>query len=325
VQMLDKLAFSAIKQHNMISQGDIVTVGLSGGADSVALLSFLYKHKDALGISLRAAHLNHNLRGEESLCDQLFAEQLCRALKIPIVLKSVQIAELAKQRGVSLEVCGRDERYAFFEEVAEGGKIATAHNATDNVETILLNIARGTALKGLCGIPQVRGRFIRPLILCSRAVIEEYCCSEKLDFVTDSTNNSDIYSRNRIRHHAIPVLREIQPELERRAAEMTTLLQIDEDYLTTKAKKTLEKITCGNGKYLRCEYLKLHSAIAARVVILILKAHSLPYDYARVTLIYEAICAGEGTIQLPTPTGATGNKRGAGPRLLVDHKIFRIV
>ena len=320
--MLDELAFSAVKRHKMISQGDMVTVGLSGGADSVALLSFLHKHKGSLDISLKAAHLNHNLRGEESCHDENFVRQLCRELGITLEIKSVDVAALAKQRGVSLEVCGREERYAFFEEIAEGGKIATAHNATDNIETVLLNMARGSALKGLCGIPPVRGRLIRPLIFCPREIIESYCQDENLAFVTDSSNNSDVYSRNRVRHQAMPVLRGIQPELERRITEMTELLRLDEDYLSAEAARVIEKIKCGNNSYLRSGYISLHPAVAARVIILLLKEHSLPYDNARVTAIDKAIREGSGIIQLPTAAKISVNRRGAGQRLGIDSEKF---
>ena len=321
--MLDERALLAIEQHKMILQGDTVTVGVSGGADSVALLCFLHKHKDKLDISLKAAHVNHNLRGDESLRDQRFVEELCAARGIPLAVKSVKIAELAREQGVSLEVCGRDERYSFFGEIAGGGKIATAHNAGDNVETVLLNLARGTSLRGLCGIPPVREGLIRPLIYCSRTAIETYCEAENLDFVTDSSNAGDEYSRNRIRHHAMPALRSVQPELERRVTEMTALLQIDEDYLAGEAEAALAEITCCGG-YSRPKYMKLHPAIAARVLISLLKLHRLPYDNARVKMMDSTIKAGSGAVQLPTPPGGCPNKRGAGPRLVVKKELFVI-
>ncbi len=200
---------SAIRHYNMLSAGDTVTVALSGGADSVALLHLLFAQKERLKIKLCAAHLNHNLRGEESLRDEQFVKKLCAELHVPLTLKSVDVAKLAEENGESIELAARGARYSFFAEL--GGKIATAHTATDNAETVLINLSRGTALRGVCGIPAVRDNFIRPLKFCTREEVEKYCAENGLSFVTDSTNFTDEYTRNKVRHGAVPVLRGINP------------------------------------------------------------------------------------------------------------------
>ncbi len=201
---------SAINDNNMLGFGDEVIVGFSGGADSVCLLHILFSLRERLGITVKAAHVNHGIRGDEAKRDESFSSDFCARYGIAFYSHSFDCIAESNKTGESLEECGRRIRYGYFNSlVGEYGKIATAHNANDNAETVIFNLARGTALKGVCGIPCVRGNIIRPLIYCTRREIELYCQENNLEFVTDSTNLSDDYSRNKIRHKILPVLTEL--------------------------------------------------------------------------------------------------------------------
>ena len=201
---MNRKARATIEEFSMLRQGDTVTAAVSGGADSVALLDFLCSLTD-LRLTVRACHLNHCLRGEESDRDEQLVRTMCEQYGIPLDLRRVEVKALARERGVSIEVAAREARYAFFDELAEKYrcKIATAHTLSDAAETVLLNLARGTGIAGLCGIPPVRGAVVRPLIGCTRRETEDYCAAHGLCYVTDSTNLTDRYTRNHIRHNVL--------------------------------------------------------------------------------------------------------------------------
>ncbi len=226
-----------IEQYDMLKYGDTVIVALSGGADSVCLLHNFSEIREKYNIKLMACHVNHHLRGEESHKDMEFCRELCRQNDIEIFIKEADVDALSKQQKLSHEECGRNVRYEFFNSLAEkyNAKIATAHNADDNAETVIYNLTRGASLKGLSGIPRVRGNIIRPLINCTRQEIEEYCKSYGLIFVTDSTNLTDEYTRNKIRHRVMPVLREINPSVEHTVLQMNSTLSEISDYLEKNA------------------------------------------------------------------------------------------
>ena len=201
---------SVIKRYNMLENCDRIVVGLSGGADSVCLLSVLNSLKAEYGFSLVAAHINHGIRGAEAQRDEESCKRLCESLGVPLEILHADIPTLSKQQGIGEEECGRIVRYDFFRSLAgERGKIATAHNLNDNAETLLLNLVRGAGSKGACGIPPVRDNIIRPLIETDRKSIEKYCEENKLQYVTDSTNLECEYSRNKIRIKVLPTLCEI--------------------------------------------------------------------------------------------------------------------
>lgn len=206
---------------------------VSGGADSVCLLHFLSKRE---GIELIAAHFNHCLRGEESDRDEAFVKELCDKMGIMCFTGRADVAAFAENGGLSLEEAAREKRYEFLHAVASGQgctRIATAHNADDNAETVLLNLARGTGLKGLCGIPPVRGEIIRPLLHTTREEIESYLALHGLEHIEDSTNALDDYSRNRVRHRVSPVLRELNPAFAVAVSRMTESLREDEDFVSS--------------------------------------------------------------------------------------------
>ena len=206
-----KKALKTIEKYNMLQKGDNVVVGLSGGADSVALLNVLCSCKEYYGINVYALHVNHGIRGSEANRDMEFCKEVCKRLNVEITVKEYDIPAISKEMGIGSEECGRIMRYRAFNELSKslgGSKIAVAHNENDNAETVIMRICRGTGIKGLCGIPPVRDNIIRPLIECSRKEIESYLSEIKFSFMTDSTNLQDDYTRNKIRNNVIPILEE---------------------------------------------------------------------------------------------------------------------
>lgn len=228
-----------ISEYGIIRQGDRITLGLSGGADSVCLLFLLLELKEKYGLTLKAVHVHHGLRGAEADGDEAFVRDLCERLQVPLSVRHADVRAFAKETGRSEEEAGRELRYRILREEAAGGKIATAHHSDDNCETILLNILRGTGLAGLSGIPQANGDIIRPLLHVSRAQIEEYLKKRGEPYRTDATNSSPEYTRNRIRLELLPWLeREINAgtrehllNLARRAGEAEELVSaLAEDF-----------------------------------------------------------------------------------------------
>ncbi len=201
-----------IKDNSLLDNGDKVLVGLSGGPDSVCLLHLLHSIKNTYSLKIGAAHINHMLRGDEALKDEEYAKNLCKSLGIEFYSTRLDIEKIAKERGVSTETAGRDERYRFFNEVKDKEgytKIATAHNANDQAETIIMRMMRGTGLEGLGGIPVMRdGIYIRPILFLERKAIEDYCEGNNLNPRIDKTNLENIYSRNKIRLDILPYMKE---------------------------------------------------------------------------------------------------------------------
>ena len=190
----------------MLRRGDKVVLGVSGGADSVCLLTVLSALKKELGIELSVAHINHGVRAEAG-GDAAYVEQLCRELSVPFYLKEICMEELAREWRCSSEEAGRKARYAFFEEICRligAEKIAVAHNMGDCSETVLFHLFRGSGLSGLSGIRPVRDNVIRPILCLERREIEQYLLAKGLSYRHDVTNDGDDYTRNRIRHHILP-------------------------------------------------------------------------------------------------------------------------
>ena len=215
-----------VREQNLMAPGDTVICAVSGGADSVAMLFALYLLREKLGITLEAAHFNHNLRGEESLRDETFVRELCARYEIPLHVASGEIRPGKK----GLEAAARDARYAFLESLP--GKIATAHTADDNAETILMHLVRGTGLKGLGGIAPQRGKLIRPMLGITRREVEDFLAEWHLPHVEDSTNETDAFLRNRLRHHVMPLLAAENPRIAENLSQMALRLREDEACLS---------------------------------------------------------------------------------------------
>lgn len=224
-----------LDREGMLLGAETVLCGLSGGADSVCLLHALRTLAPEYGVRVAAAHYNHRLRGGESDRDAAFAASLCRDWGVPLYPGGGDVMTYARQQHLGTEEAARTLRYAFFEQCADtlpGCRIATAHQADDNAETLLLNLLRGAGLRGLGGIPPVRGRVIRPLLSVTRAEIDDYLQAQSLPHVEDSSNGTDDYLRNRLRHTVLPALRALDPQVCGTVARTLTLLRADEAYLS---------------------------------------------------------------------------------------------
>lgn len=230
----------------MLASGDDVTVALSGGADSTALLAVLRALRQELGVTLRAAHFHHGLRGEEADRDEAFCRSLCAQWGIPLTVGRGDAAAFAAQTGQSLEAAARDLRYRFLEQTAPG-KIATAHHLDDNAETLLLHLLRGTGPRGLGGIPPTRGRLIRPLLCVRRDAILAYLEENGIPHVDDSSNAADDCLRNRIRHRVIPLLREENPRFDEAVGRTTRLIRAEDQYLAALAASSAERCRVPGG------------------------------------------------------------------------------
>lgn len=257
--MLEKVT-NTIEKYGMAKKGESLLCCLSGGADSVALLLCLRE----LGLEVRACHINHQLRGEESLRDEAFCIELCQRLGVPIEVHRVDVHAYCTEHGVSVEEGARQLRYAIFEQ-SGCDRIATAHTLSDCIETAVFNLARGTGLSGICSIPPVRGNIVRPLIECSRAEIEDFLRSRGQEWVTDSTNLTDDYTRNRIRHNIVPLLRELNPSLERTMYGTLDNLRDDNALIARLADEFFEAARSGDG--LDCaKLLAAEPALSGRAV-----------------------------------------------------------
>ena len=257
----------AVLQWDMLPHGCTVVVGLSGGADSIALTYYLLRHEAAWNLHLVAAHVNHGLRGEEADRDEQFVRSFCAKNGITLRVLHADVSTKAREKSQGIEECGREVRYSFFRSLCgPGGRIATAHTLSDSAETVLMNLAKGAGPRGLCGIPPVRGNIIRPLIGVTRAEVESYCSCFELNFVTDSTNLMDGFGRNKLRLHAVPVFREINPEFEHAVERTVQILRCDEKYLDELAEKRLNDAALPEGGY-RLDFLqKTPCAVLLRVV-----------------------------------------------------------
>ena len=250
-----------IAAYDMLLPGEPVLVALSGGADSTALLHAL----TALGYPVRACPVNHCLRGAEADRDEAFCRALCTRLHIPLTAERIDVAA-ACAKGESTEAAARRIRYARLHAAAQGAKIATAHTAEDNLETVLFHLVRGTGPKGLTGIPPVRDRIIRPLIEVERAQIERYLAAIGQDYVTDSTNAADVYTRNRIRHTVVPALRRINPAVCGAAVRLGTLLRQDEEFLLQQARALLTDAARADGAFDTAPLVQAHPAVRTRAL-----------------------------------------------------------
>ncbi len=253
------------ERHHMLSPGDTVLVALSGGADSMALLNVLYELKNEYALTLKAAHFNHGIRGDEALRDEDFCVEVCREMGVELFVGRADIPALAQKLGIGVEECGRQERYAFFDSVAPDTKVATAHTLSDCEETFLFNLARGASLKGLTSIPPVRDNIIRPLIDCSRAEIEAYCEEKGVRYVTDSTNLSDEYTRNRIRHKIVPELKAINGAFDSAFSRCVDSLREDEELLAMLSSAAVERARVPGG-FLVEQLSVLHPSLRRRAV-----------------------------------------------------------
>ena len=308
----------AVARYSMLQPGEDVLVGFSGGADSVCLLHLLYEYKDTFGISLRAAHVNHGLRGEEADRDERFAVRFCRERDIPLKILHADIPALAKETNQSTELCAREVRYRYFRSL-QPDKIATAHTGSDAAETLLMNLSRGASLHGLASIPPVRGNIIRPLISCLREDTEAYCEERGLEYMTDSTNLTDEYTRNKFRHTVIPALKTVAPSFEQAVCRCLENLRAEDDYMRQQTAQTYGGVV-RNGALQADKYLVLHPALRLRVLAEFLERSGAgAYETKHLRLLDQNMA--NAGFALTLPEGVTFRTDGVGLSVSSDEQV----
>ncbi len=288
--MLNKIT-AMIRQYAMIVPGQTVTVAVSGGADSVALLYALFLLREKLEIRLEAAHFNHSLRGEESDRDEAFVRDFCDRYDIPCHVGKGTVVPGEK----GLEAAAREVRYGWFARF--DGPVATAHTADDNAETVLMHLVRGTGLKGLGGIAPVRGSFIRPMLGVTRQEVLEFLQEHCLGHVEDSTNAGDAFLRNRLRHHVMPLLKQENPRLAENLSAMALKLRQDEDLISSLAGVTEPKVE---------QLRQFHPALRSRVIASFLEQNGVREpEAAHLALVEKLVFSEKPSAKAQLPGGIT--------------------
>lgn len=244
---MEEEVLKTIKKYNLIENGDKVVVGVSGGPDSITLLDVLLKIKEkkTIDFDIIVCHVNHMIR-KEATADEEYVLKFCTKYNVPFFAKRIDVQKLSEKEKIGTEEAGRKARYEFFNEILEktsANKIATAHTANDNAETVLMNIIRGSGTTGLKGIEAKREKLIRPLIKCSRDKIEEYCTEKKLNPRIDKTNFENIYTRNKVRNLLIPYIKEnFNPNIIEGINRLSDLSKQENEYLEKITAKKFEQI-----------------------------------------------------------------------------------
>ncbi len=273
--MIRRKVEKAIHRYNLLSEGEGVVVAVSGGPDSVALLKIFQELSPRYRLSLKVAHLNHGLRGEDSDREESFVRELCLSLGLPFVSRKIDVRNVLSKSGTSLEDACRGERYDFLEEVRlEGGfqKTALGHHRDDQAETVLMRLLRGSGPEGLRGMLPLRdGTFIRPMLDVSREEIISFLAERGLAYVNDSSNEEEFCLRNRIRHGLIPDLcARYNPGLVENLVHTAEILRLENDYMEGEVRRLLERWRCTGARRRMDiplqEFLGLHGAIRNRVV-----------------------------------------------------------
>ena len=248
---MEQQVLKTIKKYNLIEKQDKIVLGVSGGPDSMAMLYSFIKLKKELDIELIVAHINHKIRKEADL-EQEYVKSFCIKYNIPFYSEEVEIKAISKSEKISEEEAGRNERYKFFNQVLtreNANKIAIAHNKNDNVETMFLNMFRGTGISGLKGISISRDNIIRPLLEIEREAIEEYCKDNRLHPMIDKTNLENNYGRNKIRNIIIPYIKkEFNSNIITTLTRLSEVVKDEEEYILGQTKNSFEKIVRKQGK-----------------------------------------------------------------------------
>lgn len=300
----------------LIESGDTIVCAVSGGVDSMVLLEILSSMQSKLGIFVVAAHFNHNIRGEESYRDEYFVREYCADNNITLHVGSGDVLGRAAVQHESVEEAARVLRYQFLESVADKysnaaktAKIATAHHANDNLETVIMNMLRGSSTGGLAGIPISRGNIIRPLLACTRSEIEGYAESNGIGYVTDSTNHCDDYLRNRVRHLIIPMLQRENPDIVHTMVKTTDSVREDTKYLNRKANEVVNNATIDDGQYnIRC--FSVERPIKSRAIYQILMKFGIEASFSHIESVLECIESKKQVYRVSLPNGIVAVKNG---------------
>lgn len=310
--MLEKVK-DFINRENLIPQNSTVIVGLSGGIDSMVLLDIL----TLLGYNCIAAHCNFHLRNDESDRDEKFVKNWCKTIDTQYTSINFDTKQYAADRKISIEMAARELRYCWFEAIRneyQANYIAVAHHKDDSVETLLLNLIRGTGIKGLTGISPKNGHIVRPLLCLSRNEIESYISERDIPYVTDSTNHEDIYLRNSLRLNVIPLLETLNPSVRETIFRTSRNLTEAEKIYSESIQKSISKVFNDNKIYID----ELKRTASQRSVLFELLT---PYSFTPSTIedIYESIDSISGKIFYSDVNSDLGKK---GYRLIKDRNIF---
>ena len=243
--MLEEKVRKTIREYNLIEKNDSIVVGVSGGPDSMTLLSILLKLKEEFNLKIYVAHVNHMLR-ENAIKDEEYVKEFCEKNNIEMFIKKANISEIAKKEKIGLEEAGRNIRYNFFEEVlknTKSNKIAIAHNLNDKAETIIMNTLRGSGVSGLKGIEAKRKKYIRPLIEIERYEIEKYCIENKINPRHDESNDDNTCTRNKIRNIVIPYIKnEFNPNIIKTLNRLSEIIKEEDEYVQSETEKIFKEI-----------------------------------------------------------------------------------
>ena len=302
--MKNKL-FDKINAENFVSENDVVLIALSGGADSIFLAEYFKSIKDKYSLTLKAAHIEHGIRGQESLDDCSFVEDYCKKNDIECFVLHINAPVEAKNAGIGVEVYSRNKRYAFFDSI-DCDKIATAHNLSDNIETLIFRLVRGTSIKGLCGIPSVRGKIIRPILGLTGEEIRDYLDENHISYCTDSTNSCDEYSRNHIRNNIIPLFTKLNKNYEAAFERLFENINEDNDFMEREADKCYN-LALKDDKIDIKILNSYHISIKKRILVKYFSKNNISLDEYRINRILELLNH-SGKFQLSGNIFAVSNK-----------------
>ena len=300
------------REEGLFSAGDRVVCALSGGADSMAMLWCLHSLQAELGITVSAAHFNHRLRGAEADRDEAFVRAFCAGHGIALTVGSADVAQYAKDHGQSLEEAARECRYAFLLSLP-CDKLATAHTADDNAETVLLHLLRGSGLRGLCGIPPRRGSIVRPLLSVTREQVAAFLRAENIAWVEDSTNAEEFCARNRLRRRVLPELRALSPQLSGHLSTQSRLLREEDAYLDELAAALLRE---EDGVF-ACAPLREAPPVLQRRALRLMTRRVLPQDmtFAHIAALQALLVSPDPSAQCDLPGGVIARRRYDGLEL----------
>ncbi|MCD7797444.1 MAG: tRNA lysidine(34) synthetase TilS, partial [Clostridiales bacterium] len=296
-----------VEKYNMLSKCDRVLAAVSGGADSMAMLNFLLWAKDRYSLDVFVAHIEHGIRGQESLDDADFVENYCKKNSLEFHILHINAVEEARKASMGVEEYSREKRYEFFSSF-DCDKIATAHNLSDNAETVLFRLFRGTGLKGMCGVPPVRGRIIRPLIEISADRIREYCREENIEYKVDSTNFDNKYSRNIVRNQIFPHAKSINPNVENAVNNFISNACEDYEFIENEVKEAYASSLCDG--MLSLDILNGYNiAVIKRVISKYFTDNGFTIDRLHLLKITDSLASPFAKIQIKDNVYAVSDKR----------------
>ncbi len=294
-----------IKQHELLHSKQKILLAVSGGVDSTVMLDAFSELKHEWNLKLGIAHVNHQLRGAESNADEKFVRSLAAKYECPIFVSRVPTKQRAREEGVSIQESARELRYAFFQKQRKAfgaDAVATAHNADDNAETVLFNLCRGTGIAGLAGIPvrQKEGNIIRPLLFAERKEIEAYARGMRISFREDSSNRSEKYSRNFLRHTIFPALkRRINPAIAQTLQHTSEIMKLCSEYVNGEVEESLQQLFHERkGEVsLNVEQLRRkHSLLQLEIFRTLLERIYVEPSFERIAAVHSLIHAQKGTV-----------------------------